>query len=175
MPNVLTMLKADHATVKRLLRELDETSERSTRQRERLCTEIERELKVHSQLEEEIFYPAFLAAAEQQRSDDELYYEAREEHHVVDLVLPELMAMEPKSKEFSAKATVLKELVEHHIREEEKEMFPQAKKLFDEAELRDLGDRTAARKQELTSAGRRPRSSGTTRTRREERDRAEAR
>lgn len=174
MPNVLTMLKADHATVKKLLRELDETTERSTRQRERLCTEIERELKVHSQLEEEIFYPAFKAAADKKRKDDDLFYEAREEHHVVDLVLPELMSANPKSKEFSAKATVLKELVEHHIREEEKEMFPQARKLFSEAELRALGDQTAERKEELTPSSRRPRTSAA-RQRREERESPEIR
>lgn len=151
MPNVLTMLKADHATVKRLLRELDETTERATKQRERLCADIEREVKIHAQLEEELFYPTFKAAAEKKRADDDLFYEATEEHHVVDMVLPALKAANPKSKEFSAKAKVLRELIEHHIREEEGQMFAQARQLLDEGQLRALGDEVAARKETLVA------------------------
>lgn len=151
MPNVLTMLKADHATVKRLLRELNDTTERATKQRERLCNEIEREVKIHAQLEEELFYPTFKAAAEKKRADDDLFYEANEEHHLVDMVLPALKAANPKSKEFSAKAKVLKELIEHHIKEEEGQMFAQARTLLDEAQLRALGDEVAARKETLVA------------------------
>lgn len=139
MPNAITMLKADHATVKRLLRELDETSERAVKERERLVAQIERELKTHAQIEEEVFYPAFKAAAEDTDAED-LFYEAAEEHHVVDMVLPALKAANPKSHEFTAKAKVLKDLVEHHVMEEEGEMFPQARKLFDDQQLRELGD-----------------------------------
>jgi hemerythrin-like domain-containing protein len=151
MPNVLMMLKSDHATVKRLLRELNETADRATKQRERLCSEIEREVKIHSQLEEELFYPAFLAAAEKKRADDELFYEATEEHHVVDMVLPALKAANPKSKEFAAKAKVLKDLLEHHIREEEGEMFRQARTLLNDGQLRALGDEMQARKETLVA------------------------
>jgi hemerythrin superfamily protein len=133
------MLKSDHALVKRLLRELDETTPRAVKQRESLVARIERELKMHAQLEEEIFYPAFKAASAGSEAED-LFYEAAEEHHVVDLVLPALMAANPKSHEFGAKAKVLKDLVEHHIREEEGQMFPQARALFDDAQLRELGD-----------------------------------
>src|SRR4051812_30577459 len=79
MPNAITMLKADHTKVKQLLRRLNETG--GVKQREHLCSEIEREIKMHSQLEEEIFYPAFKAAT--RRSEEEhLVYEATEEHHV---------------------------------------------------------------------------------------------
>lgn len=148
MPNAITMLKADHAGVKRLLRELAETSERATKQRESLVNQIERELKMHAQLEEEIFYPAFLSAAKGQESED-LFYEAAEEHHLVDMVLPALKAANPKSHEFGAKAKVLKELVEHHIREEENEMFGAARQLFDEDELRELGEMMLSRKESI--------------------------
>jgi len=151
MPNAITMLKSDHATVKRLLRELDETTERAVKQRERLCAEIEREIKIHAQLEEELFYPTFLAAAEKRGGDDDLFYEATEEHHVVDMVLPALKAANPKSKEFGAKAKVLKDLVEHHIREEETEMFAQSRQLLDDSQLRELGDQMAARKETLVA------------------------
>ena len=103
MPNAITMLKSDHATVKRLLRELSETGDRAVKQRETLVSQIERELKTHAQLEEEIFYPAFQAAAKGTDAED-LFYEAAEEHHVADMVLPALKAANPKSREFKAKA-----------------------------------------------------------------------
>jgi hypothetical protein len=139
MPNAITMLKSDHATLKRLLRELNATTERAVKERERLVNEIEREVKIHSQIEEEVFYPAFLTKAENTDAED-LFYEAAEEHHVVDMVLPALKAANPKSHEYSAKAKVLKELIEHHIKEEEDEMFTKARKLFTDVQLRELGD-----------------------------------
>ena len=145
MPNAITMLKADHAAVKRLLRELDETGERAVKERERLVAEIEREIKMHAQIEEEVFYPAFLAAAEGSENEH-LFFEAAEEHHVVDMILPALKAANPKSKEFGAKAKVLKDLIEHHVKEEEGEMFPAARDLFDDQQLRELGDLMQARK-----------------------------
>ena len=145
MPNAITMLKSDHATVKRLLRELAETDERAVRQREALVNQIEREVKMHAQVEEEVFYPAFKAAARGSEAED-LFYEAAEEHHIVDMVLPALKAANPKSKEFKAKASVLKELIEHHIKEEEGEMFAEARSLFSDEQLRELGDMMQARK-----------------------------
>jgi len=146
MPNAITMLKADHATVKRLLRQLDDTTDRAVKERERLVNEIERELKTHAQLEEEVFYPAFKAATAKDKEVQALFYEAAEEHHVVDMVLPALKVANPKSPEFTAKATVLKELVEHHIKDEETEMFPAARRLFSDDQLRELGDLMQARK-----------------------------
>ena len=144
MPNAITMLKADHAKVKRLLRELNASG--SVRERERLCSQIERELKTHSQIEEEVFYPAFKAASEKTESES-LVYEAAEEHHLVDIELPSLMAANPKSHEFEAKAKVLQDLVEHHVKEEEKEMFTAARELFDEDQLRQLGELMETRKE----------------------------
>lgn len=148
MPNAITMLKSDHATVKRLLRELAETSERAVKQRESLVAQIERELKTHAQVEEEVFYPAFKAAA-QKTDAEELFYEAAEEHHVVDMVLPALKAANPKSHEFKAKAKVLKDLLEHHIKEEEQQMFSVARQLWDEEQLRELGDIMQARRDSI--------------------------
>lgn len=87
MPNAITMLKSDHATVKRLMRELNETGDRAVKQRESLVEQIERELKMHAQLEEEIFYPAFQAASRGSEAED-LFYEAAEEHHIVDMSCP---------------------------------------------------------------------------------------
>ncbi|HEX8170792.1 MAG TPA: hemerythrin domain-containing protein [Thermoanaerobaculia bacterium] len=139
------MLKSDHATVKRLMRELNATDERAVKQREQLVAQIEREVKMHAQVEEEVFYPAFKAATRNTDAED-LFYEAAEEHHIVDMVLPALKAANPKSHEFTAKAKVLQDLLEHHIKEEEGPMFQQARALFSEDQLRELGDLMQARK-----------------------------
>jgi hemerythrin-like domain-containing protein len=144
MPNAITMLKSDHATVKRLLRELNETT--APKQREQLVATIEREVKTHSQIEEEVFYPAFKAAAE--KTDNvNLFYEAAEEHHLVDIELPSLKTANSKSPEFAAKAKVLKELIEHHIKEEENEMFAAARQLFSDEQLSELGELMQTRKE----------------------------
>jgi hemerythrin-like domain-containing protein len=146
MPNAITMLKSDHATLKRLLRELNEAT--APKQRETLVATLEREVKTHSQIEEEVFYPAFKSAAEKSESEH-LFYEAAEEHHIVDMVLPALKAANPKSHEFEAKASVLKELIEHHIKEEETEMFTAARQLIGEEQLREIGDLMQTRREAI--------------------------
>jgi hemerythrin superfamily protein len=146
MPNPINMLKADHTKVRRLLRELSETGDRAVKQREELVRRIERELKTHAQLEEELFYPTFKALAEDTESED-LFFEATEEHHVVDMVLPALKAANPKSHEFKAKAKVLKDLVEHHAKEEENQMFTAARKLMSDEQMEALGDMMQKRRE----------------------------
>lgn len=148
MPNAITMLKSDHATVKRLLRELNDTTDRAVKERERLVAQIERELKTHAQIEEEVFYPAFKAATEKTDAED-LFYEAAEEHHLVDILLPALVHANPKSPEFEAKAKVLKDLIEHHVKEEENQMFVKARQVFDDEQLRELGDLMETRKESI--------------------------
>ena len=148
MPNAITMLKSDHAAVKRLLRELNATTDRAVKQRERLVSEIQRELKTHAQIEEEVFYPAYKAATEKTDKVD-LFYEAAEEHHMVDMLLPALAHANPKSPEFEAKAKVLQDLIEHHVKEEEGQMFVAARKVFDDEQLRELGDLMAARRESI--------------------------
>ena len=146
--NAIQLLTQDHKKVRQLLKELEETTTRNVKDRERLCQEIEKEVTIHAQIEEEIFYPAFKAAAEKEE-DTEMFFEAAEEHHVVETVLPELVQTDPSTPEFSAKAKVLKELIEHHAGEEEKEMFKRAKVIMDKDELEDLGTRMEERKMEL--------------------------
>jgi hemerythrin-like domain-containing protein len=142
-------LQEDHKKVRGVLGELEETSEHASGRREKLLTTIEQELKIHTKIEEEIFYPAFREAAEK-KDDKKLYFEAIEEHHVVDMVLPELKGTEVASDEFAAKAKVLKDLVEHHAEEEETEMFPRARKLMDRQELVRLGEELAKAKISIT-------------------------
>jgi hemerythrin-like domain-containing protein len=130
------------------LKELTETTTRAARTRPQLLADIEHELKVHTRIEEEIFYPAFKAAGGSDHK--EMNFEALEEHRAVDeLVLPDLKNTDPTSEQFSGRAKVLKELVEHHADEEEDEMFKMAKKALSDEELRSLGERMSARKQEL--------------------------
>jgi hemerythrin-like domain-containing protein len=146
--DAIALLKQDHEKVRGLLKQLESASQRNTAKAGQLVQQIEQELKVHTTVEEEIFYPAFRDAA-RKKDDKQLYFESLEEHHVVDLVMPELRQGSSQPEEFAAKAKVLKELVEHHADEEEKEMFPKARKAMDRDELRELGERIQARKGEL--------------------------
>ena len=148
--DAITLLKNDHAEVRELLGELAETTTRAVKKRKELVEDIAAKLKAHTTIEEEIFYPAFRKAGEK-GDDDKMYFEALEEHRAAgDLVLPDLLKTDPASERFSGRAKVLKELVEHHADEEEKEMFPRARELMDKAQLEQLGERMAKRKAELT-------------------------
>jgi hemerythrin-like domain-containing protein len=146
--NALDMLKADHDEVRELLTKLEDTTSRSVKGRQDLLDKIATELSIHTRLEEEIFYPAFKDA--NGKLNEQMYFEAREEHRAVEeLILPDLKKTKPDSESFSGRAKVLKELVEHHAREEEEEMFPQARKALSSQELNELGERMAERKREL--------------------------
>jgi hemerythrin superfamily protein len=144
VPDAIKLLKADHDKVRELLGQFENAT---GARREKLRGQIEKELKVHTQIEEEIFYPAYLDASKK-KDDKKMYFEALEEHHVVDFVLPQLNDG-ATNEELQAKAKVLKELVEHHADEEEDEMFPRAKQLLDKAELRALGEQMQLRKETL--------------------------
>jgi hemerythrin-like domain-containing protein len=145
--DAIALLKADHQKVKRLLAELESTTERGVKTRTELFATIKGELTLHEIVEEEIFYPELKAHPKA----EDIVLEASEEHHVVDLLMSELEALDVAHERWGAKALVMKENIEHHIEEEEGEMFRQARQVFDQAELDDLGERMAARKQ---SAGR---------------------
>jgi iron-sulfur cluster repair protein YtfE (RIC family) len=115
---------------------------RATVTRRDLLDRIRAELTVHETIEEEIFYPALKAHP---RAKD-VVLEGIEEHNVVDNLLGELAAMPPSHESWGVKATVMRENVEHHIQEEETDMFVKARSIFDRAELEALGKRMAARK-----------------------------
>lgn len=146
--DAIELLKADHKKVKELLTELGETTPRAVKKRADLLSQIRANLKAHTTIEEEIFYPAFKKAGEKEEA--KMYYEALEEHRAAgDLVLPDLLNTAADSEQFSGRAKVLKELVEHHVKEEEEEMFKDAKKLLSKDELNELGKRMDQRKAEL--------------------------
>ena len=145
--DAIALLKADHDKVKRLLADLETTTERGVKTRSELFATIKGELTLHEIVEEEIFYPELKAHPKA----EDIVLEAFEEHHVVDVLMGELEALDVSDETWGAKALVMKENIEHHIEEEEGEMFPKARQVFDSAELDDLGLRMEARKQ---SAGR---------------------
>jgi hemerythrin-like domain-containing protein len=147
-PDAIALLKEDHKKVKGLLGDLEKSSMRSGPRAQKLVAQIDKELEIHTTIEEEIFYPAFRDAV-RSKDDRKMYYEAKEEHHVVKLVMPEVKEGGMAIEEFAAKCKVLKELVEHHADEEEKEMFPEARKVLSRPELQELGERMAMRKKEL--------------------------
>lgn len=149
--NALEILKQDHLKVKELLSQLAKTTVRGQKTRQKLINEIGEELRIHTKLEEKIFYPAFKEAGK--KSDESLFYEAKEEHKAVEEVaLPDLESTDAGSEAFTGRARVLKELVEHHANEEEQEMFPLAQKLFSEEELEALGEQMLELKKQLTVA-----------------------
>jgi len=145
--NAITMLERDHVKVKALLARLDATSARAMVTRRDLFNRIKAELTVHETIEEEIFYPALKSHP---RAKD-IVLEGIEEHNVVDSLLGELTELSPAAESWGAKATVMRENVEHHIKEEETSMFVKARRIFDRSELEALGRRMAARK--ITAKG----------------------
>jgi hemerythrin superfamily protein len=130
------LLKKQHKSVKALFKEVEKTED--GRRRRQLMEQIAGELKIHTRIEEEIFYPA---AREIGTSKvEELLDESLEEHHVVDLVLAELPKVDPEDERFAAKMTVLSELVVHHAEEEEEELFPLCEKKLGRERLQQLGE-----------------------------------
>ena len=140
--NAITLLKEDHKTVKKLLKEGEDTTERAVKTREELFTKIKKEMEVHETIEEEIFYPAL---KEHPKAKD-IVLEGYEEHHVVDTILSELEKVPVDDERWTAKFKVMKENIEHHIEEEEGDMFETAKKVFEDDELEQLGTRMEERK-----------------------------
>lgn len=146
--SAINLLKKDHTAVQKLLAELADTTSRAAQKRAALFAKIHQDLKVHTTIEEEIFYPAYHKAAKK-NEDQKLFFEAAEEHGLVDIVLAALEAGDPASEEYGAKCKVLKDLVEHHADEEEKEMFPRARRLLRAGRLDELGAEMQARKEQL--------------------------
>ena len=141
--DAITLLKADHDKVKKLLTELESTTERGEKTRSELFATIKGELTVHEIIEEEIFYPELKAHPKA----EDIVLEGFQEHHVVDLLMGELESLDVTDETWGPKALVMKENIEHHIEEEEGEMFKQARRVFDAQELDELGERMAARKE----------------------------
>jgi hemerythrin superfamily protein len=150
MPDIVAMLTAEHDEVRKLLDQLTSTNPTAPRTREKLREKIKTALQIHTRVEEEIFYPAFRSAGPDDE-DEQLYLEAVEEHRLADDVLAKLEADDVPENTFAAHAKLLKDLIEHHAEEEEKEMFPRARKVLDKAERMRLGEQMSALKKASTA------------------------
>ena len=141
--DAIALLKADHVKVKKLLADGEETTERAEKTRTELFNTLKSEMIIHERIEEEIFYPALKSHPKAR----DIVLEGYEEHHVVDEIMGELEATDVTDETWGAKFKVMKENIEHHIEEEEGDMFKQARQVFDTAELEELGARMMELKQ----------------------------
>lgn len=142
------LLKEDHEKVADLFEKLESTTEKAVKKREELFDKLMNELEIHAQIEEQIFYPALKKANETR----EVTLEGFEEHKVIKQLLAEMDELPRDSEQWTAKLSVLQENVEHHVEEEEGEMFKSAREAFSKEQLQDLGTRMEAQKKKLAEA-----------------------
>ena len=141
----IVLLETDHRRFEDLLKEGEETTERGVKRRAQVLDTLTATLNVHEAIEERILYPALKPHPEAH----EIVLEGYQEHHVADLVVKELQTLARDDEKWGAKFKVLKESIEHHIKEEEREMFRIARAVLGRDELHDLGARMKTLKTEL--------------------------
>jgi hypothetical protein len=141
----IVLLEADHRRFERLLADGAKTTPRAAKSRRELLATLAAELNVHEALEEKLLYPALRPHAAAQ----DIVLEGYQEHHVADLVLAELQRLATRDEQWAPKFKVLKESLEHHIQEEERQMFRVARGVLDRDALARLGARMRALKAEL--------------------------
>jgi len=144
--DALELLTADHNRVRGLFTRFKAAEGSDDTQAAQLAEMIFTELDVHTNIEEQIFYPAVTKISEEIH---ELVTEGVEEHHVVDSLMEEIKALTPSDEHWAAKMKVLIENVEHHAEEEEEELFPQVRKAMDDDARTELGRQLEARKASL--------------------------
>jgi hemerythrin superfamily protein len=142
--DAIALLKADHREVKDMFSQFEKTEDDSTKQD--LATRICAALTVHAQIEEEIFYPAAYEALD----DDDLLDEAEVEHASAKDLIAQIQGSAPGEPLFDAKVKVLGEYIDHHVKEEEGELFPECRS--SDMDLKELGQKLAARKSELSAS-----------------------
>lgn len=135
--NAITLLKDDHRRIKQLFRDYQRLGDRAAKSRQKVVQDIIRELAVHSNIEEVVFYPQVRARVKNVEDD---VLESLEEHHIVKWTLSELEKMQPSDERYNAKVTVLIENVKHHIEEEEQDLFPRVSKALSRQDLNEIGD-----------------------------------
>jgi hemerythrin superfamily protein len=142
--DAIALLRADHAKVQDLFDEFEKSRKDSVK--EKLAQQICMELTIHTAIEEEIFYPAVREAIK----DGDMLDEAEVEHASAKELIAQIEGGAASDDKWSAKVTVLGEYIRHHVKEEQNEMFPKAKK--SRLDLKALGEQLATRKQELLSS-----------------------
>jgi len=146
--DAIELLESQHREVEKLFEKFEAAGDKARKTRESLCRQISDKLAVHAEIEEKLFYP-------ESRNEDteELLRESVEEHLAVKRILADLMETEVADEQFDARMKVLKEQVEHHVEEEEGELFPKVRKALTEDELSDLGSRMEELAEEVLAQG----------------------
>jgi len=143
--NAIDLLKSQHREVSKLFSKIEKAS---AADKTELFEEIADKLAVHAAIEEHHFYPAVKA----KRTED-ILLESLEEHLGIKRVIADLMELDGEDETFDAKVKVLKEQVEHHVEEEETDLFPKVKRLFDSEQLEAIGQEMSAEQAELEEKG----------------------
>ena len=145
--DAIKMLKDDHSKMKDLIREYADAGHDAFKDKQRIADQVFAELEVHMALEEEIFYPAVKAKTDEDGKSH--VAEGAEEHHVAKILIAELKTLTPEDEAFGAKFKVLGENVEHHMKEEEDELLPDARKRLGHDGIEVLGAQMESRRQAL--------------------------
>jgi hypothetical protein len=135
--DAIKLLETDHRRFEALFKQGEETTARAAKTRREVLATLVRELEAHELVEEKILYPALKAHPEAK----DIVLEGFEEHHVADVIVKELKGLATSNEKWAAKFSVLKENIEHHIQEEEGEMFRTARGIFSREQLLEMGDR----------------------------------
>jgi hemerythrin superfamily protein len=145
MNELFKEIKKDHKEVKDIFDKLEKAADGSSKKKDELFLQLRQEIMPHMEAEEHVFYPV-LKEMKDARQDA---LEAIEEHHVSEMVLKELEKMPRDRQEWTAKFMVFKELVEHHIKEEESKIFSDAGKLMSRDQLEEIGEQFQQEKQRI--------------------------
>ena len=143
--DAIALLTEDHENVAQMFEQYEALGDRAHASKKKLATQICTELTKHALAEEEIFYPAVRAAG---KDKEDLIDEATVEHASAKELIAQILEMEPSEDLYDAKVKVLGELIEHHVKEEEEEMFPKARKAG--LDMQQLGALIAERKAEMS-------------------------
>jgi hemerythrin superfamily protein len=144
--NATQVLKKDHDEIKEYFSQFEEAGERAKKKKEKIAEEVIKELKVHMQVEERIFYPAVREKGTKEMND--LILEGIEEHRLGDYAVKRLQETDPGDETYDAKFKVLMESVKHHLKEEEGKLFPEVRKNMKD-DLKRLGEEMEALHKQL--------------------------
>jgi hemerythrin superfamily protein len=155
--DAITLLKTDHQEVEKLFKAYEKLGARAYKSKQKTVASVIKALSVHAGIEEQVFYPVVRAEVEGANGE---VLEAIEEHHIVKWVLNELQHLSPDAESYDAKVSVLMENVRHHVKEEERDLFPDVRKALGRKRLAEVGDALAAAKK-LAPTSPHPRSPST--------------
>lgn len=150
--DILHRLKEDHQKVEKMFQKIEQLSERAEKTRQKLFTDLKTEILAHAKTEQKVFYDRM------KDQDKKMIKEAESEHQEVEQLLKELSGKRKSAEEFTLQLQELKENVQHHVEEEESEIFDRAREIFSEEELETLGSEfmAAKNKQKTTRPGSKP-------------------